>query len=165
MESSMHKSVKLVASALATMAVVGGSATAASANSKPVHGKAAVGKPADDKPEDAKAKDAKGKSHGTKNHGTKGHQAKGHQAKDEKPIDGTNVCGANAGGLASAENNGKTTIDDILQTGQTQQVICQVGENNSAVTYNEGDVINGAATIFAVGAVADDLVPDIAVSN
>ena len=39
----MHKSVKLVASALAAMAVVGGSASAASADNKPVRSKAATG--------------------------------------------------------------------------------------------------------------------------
>jgi hypothetical protein len=111
----MRKSVKLVASALAAVAVVGGSATAASA--------------------------------------------------DSKPIDGKNVCGNDTGQpVASARDNGETTIDDVLLAGQTTQVICQVGEHNHAVTYNEGDVIGGDF-VYAVGTVLDDLTPNVAVTS
>lgn len=110
----MRKSVKLVATALAALATVGGSATAASADSKPINGK--------------------------------------------------NACGNDGGRpVASAPDQGETILDNSLLSEQKQQqVICQVGENNYAVTYNEGDVVDGAAMIYAVGAVTDHLVHNVA---
>jgi hypothetical protein len=118
MESSMRKSVKLVASALAAVAVVGGSATAASAHDKPSH----------------------------------------------KPTNGKNVCGNNSGSLVSTAGNSDASLDDIIQTGQTQQVICQVGQENNAVTYNE-TLIAGDDLVLAIGEVAEDLMPQATVTT
>jgi hypothetical protein len=134
------------------MAVVGGSASAASADNKPVRSKAATGKPVDD-PQDTQAK------------GDRSSGGKGGAHRNGKPVAGTNVCGNNAGPVASAAKNGETSVGDIFQTGQTQQVICQVGEKNYAVTYNEGDVIDGAGTVLAVGAVAQNVLPSVAVNR
>jgi hypothetical protein len=150
----MHKSVKLVASALAAVAVVGGSATAASAQSKPVRDKAATGESTND-PHDTQAK----------GHKPSGGKARGGVDKHRESVAGANVCGNNAGDVASAAKNGQTSIGNIFETGQTQQVICQVGEKNYAVTYNEGDVIDGPATVLAVGAVAQNLIPNVSVNR
>jgi ABC-type amino acid transport substrate-binding protein len=99
----MRKSVKLAAaSALAAVALAGGSATAASANDK----------------------------------------------KDEP---GINICdNGNDTPLVSAKDNGDVETDDIEVTGVSQQVTCQVGENNKANNINKGDVAGGDLDLLDV---------------
>jgi hypothetical protein len=150
----MRKCVKLVASALAAIAVVGGSSTAASADSKPIENKPVKTNPvkaqhAEDLPGKAKpAKDQHGKAKPGK----------------DGPSGAQNFCGNDSSSVVSAKDNGHNEIGDIFQGEQSNQVICQIGENNYAITYKEGDLI-GADTVYALGAVIGNLAPSVGVNS
>jgi hypothetical protein len=138
----MRKTVRLVASVLVGMAVAGGSVTTARAEGKPV---APGHEKAPDGTGDRKAGDLPGRG-------------------NDGGVAGANACANDAHPLTSASGSSHSVVGNLFQSGQTSQVICQVGQSNHAVTYNE-TLVDGSGLVLAVGSVVDQLKPDVTVGG
>jgi hypothetical protein len=87
-----------------------------------------------------------------------GGSASAASANDWLGDDQVNVCGNDVSGpLASADRLSEAEIEDVDANGHSKQVICQNGEDNFAVNYNEyeGDFVDGDLLVDLVDATAD----------
>lgn len=151
MESGMRKTVRLMASALMGVAVAAGSVTTAWAEGEP----AAPGhEKATDGTRDRKAGDR----------GAGDRSDRGNDHGKDGGVTGVNACANGGQPLTSASGGSHSVVENLLQSGQTSQVICQVGQSNHAVTYNES-LVDGSGLVLAVGTIVDQLKPDLTVGG